>query len=971
MPTFQLLDVRVSNTLEVLLYGVDREGNSVTVRYEGFKPSFYVLESDHEYLKYETSITTSRHIFSKFNNYEPYSVKKLSFSNQRDYYNAKRFYTDNGKSTFFANLDFVLQFLHERNINPGGWVHWDGNEVSGIDSEDYAPFRITSIDIECISDTMGFPDPCKPKDYITQIGMTTNRLGSTEIDKVLLVIGKVEGVEDAHVIECVDEKDLIAKFALMIHEIDSDIVTGYNIFGFDYNYIWQRSTLYYTQRNNPLSKLGKGHSDSLLKNKSLETSAYGQNDYAYIDMPGRVSIDMYKYIHREYKLESLKLDFVAQTFFNGKILSIKGNAFTVSDDNLDLLRPGMYVSISEDIINIVEKTRIESIDGNVLTLVLNSDDLPRYFEGKYTWGLSKNDVEYSAMKGIHYGQDAKERGVIGSYCIQDNVICNMLAARLNSVYNYIAMANTCKVPFSYLVFRGQSIKTYSLIALECKKYDYIMEDRRFTESEKYQGAFVLDPEPGGYFNPVVCNDFAALYPSCIISENLSPDTFVDIEVEKRIRGRDYLLNHVQIKEDVRRTFLKVNDPKIDGYDPSKPIVRRGIFPTVLLQLLQKRKDVRKKMKGIDDPVALAVLDAQQLAYKVTCNSLYGQLGAAMSQVYCMAAAESTTATGRHFLCMARDAVLEHFPNARIVYGDTDSLMVDYVNNEEMTEQEKLQYSIDCGKRIEKVMDEKLPFPHKFEYEKTFYPYIIFGKKYYLGMKYETANDSGKIMSRGIVLNRRDNAKIVKYVYKTILMRLMEDKDVQGALEFLDDILKRLTGGNISMSLLKIVKPYNESATVQANNAIVEFWDEFKDFIEGRGMEGANPVDIKAVAAMEGRTDIVEYECKDKWATENAASALARKKRMRGETVERNQQLEYVFVINKRAKTQGDRVEDVDAVSRLKIPIDYGHYITNQIMKPVHELFKVFGYGTQCMEIFTDINKEFEARSDGLLPICFY
>ena len=45
--------------------------------------------------------------------------------------------------------------------------------------------------------------------------------------------------------------------------------------------------------------------------------------------------------------------------------------------------------------------------------------------------------------------------------------------------------------------------------------------------EGYEGAVVLDPKPGIYLDdPIAVLDYASLYPSSMISENLSPDSKV-------------------------------------------------------------------------------------------------------------------------------------------------------------------------------------------------------------------------------------------------------------------------------------------------------------------------------------------------------------------------------------------------------------------------------------------------------------
>ena len=88
------------------------------------------------------------------------------------------------------------------------------------------------------------------------------------------------------------------------------------------------------------------------------------------------------------------------------------------------------------------------------------------------------------------------------------------------------------------------------------------------------------------------------------------------------------------------------------------------YNTFLQEIVEKNNEFQK-----------AILDGLQLAYKVTANSLYGQLGARTSPIYFKELAASTTATGRDLLRKARYYTESKYPGAECVYGDTDSIFV--------------------------------------------------------------------------------------------------------------------------------------------------------------------------------------------------------------------------------------------------------------------------------------------------------
>ena len=50
-------------------------------------------------------------------------------------------------------------------------------------------------------------------------------------------------------------------------------------------------------------------------------------------------------------------------------------------------------------------------------------------------------------------------------------------------------------------------------------------------------------------------------------------------------------------------------------------------------------------------------------------------------------------------------------------------------------------------------------------------------------------------------------------------------------------------------------------------------------------------------------------------------------------------MKFVFIVNKDKKAlMGEKMETTDFITEQKLPIDYTHYITNQLMKPLQQLF---------------------------------
>ena len=161
-----------------------------------------------------------------------------------------------------------------------------------------------------------------------------------------------------------------------------------------------------------------------------------------------------------------------------------------------------------------------------------------------------------------------------------------------------------------------------------------------------------------------------------------------------------------------------------------------IFKTVEGKENIVRKELIKDIQPTYNSFQIAVLDGLQLAFKVTCNSLYGQVGASTSPICFKELAASTTARGRQMVCIARDETIQNFKGSKLVYGDTDSVFInftDYIkkkynitkypehynSNGKIKEKSLLKLTIKTGQDAGKYITSKLKKPQDLEYEKVF------------------------------------------------------------------------------------------------------------------------------------------------------------------------------------------------------------------------------------------------------------
>jgi DNA polymerase delta subunit 1 len=106
---------------------------------------------------------------------------------------------------------------------------------------DIQPFTIASVDIECVSEDGSFPQPTRDGDKIIMIATTFSRYGEDECYyRNVVVLGTCDKVPNADVIVCKSEEQLLKEWSKMIRIRDPDFITGWNIFGFDEIYIYER-----------------------------------------------------------------------------------------------------------------------------------------------------------------------------------------------------------------------------------------------------------------------------------------------------------------------------------------------------------------------------------------------------------------------------------------------------------------------------------------------------------------------------------------------------------------------------------------------------------------------------------------------------------------------------------------------------------------------------------------------------------
>jgi DNA polymerase elongation subunit (family B) len=232
-----------------------------------------------------------------------------------------------------SNIEPMLRLMHRSGIQSTGWVDTGANCVRGytakteidlfcndwkqlrpVARDDIAPFIIASFDIETNSSTGKFPDADIEDDACFQIAFTLKKQGTTELyNKTCLCYKKTSPREDCTIVSYDTEKELLMGFSKYVNKHDIDVLTGWNIFGFDLEYIFKRAIV--TGCPEEFFRLGKlREQDCTMVYKKLSSSALGDNTLKLLPMSGRFIFDLFHEVKREKKLDSYSLNFVSKTY---------------------------------------------------------------------------------------------------------------------------------------------------------------------------------------------------------------------------------------------------------------------------------------------------------------------------------------------------------------------------------------------------------------------------------------------------------------------------------------------------------------------------------------------------------------------------------------------------------------------------------------------------------------------------------
>ena len=378
----------------------------------------------------------------------------------------------------------------------------DGSEHKHIKS--YTDKKATIVDILCdkkferegklneLNISLNAKFPRLEGDKCTFIGSTFMNYGNSEphFNHCIVLNSCSDMPIENSVVESYDtERDVLLAWQKLVQKENPDIIIGYNIFGFDYEFMFRRA-----EENNCVEdflKLSR-NKDEICGTKEKDSGkwkieestlqiASGQHDLRFIKMNGRLQVDLYNFYRREANLISYKLDYVAGNFIGDFVKSIENIENTYSQIktvNMTGLLVGSYVHFEEighsvDYYEEGAKFLVTSVDKINCKFTINKSVTPDLVNKKVRWCLAKDDVTPKDIFRMTNGT-ADDRSVIAKYCIQDCNLVHYLFNKSDILTGFIEMAKICSVPINFLVMRGQGIKLTSYVAKKCREKRTLM-----------------------------------------------------------------------------------------------------------------------------------------------------------------------------------------------------------------------------------------------------------------------------------------------------------------------------------------------------------------------------------------------------------------------------------------------------------------------------------------------------------------
>lgn len=440
------------------------------------------------------------------------------------------------------------------------------------------------------------------------------------------------------------------------------------------------------------------------------------------------------------------------------------------------------------------------------------------FIAKEELGKQKIKHNYGSFKEF-YSKDWK---LFVEYNITDVKLVDELEGKMKLINLIQTMAYDAKCNYEDIF---SSVRTW-----DCIIYNALLKKKIIVHNpppldpsmdRMIMGAFVKEPKPGKY-DWVVSFDATSLYPSIMMSFNMSPETLLD--------------GHKHLADD-ERSIQKLLDGSFDTKQLKEEDVTmvangqcfrkdfKGILPELIDYYFSMRQKVKKKMfeaqveydktNDVKYLNLMTSLNSKQMAAKILMNSLYGACGNVYFRYYDIRLAEGITMTGQYVirsvakrmndylnkLCGTKDIDYSFYSDTDSTYLTLDNLVKKFFADKPTKEIVDLVDKI-CEDKISKEIDKACA--QIFDYLNVFQKKIAFkreviadsgvwlAKKRYAVNVYNSEGiiyDPPKLKVQGMEIVRSSTPQSVRNALKESV-GIVLTKDEKTLKEFVADMEKR-------------------------------------------------------------------------------------------------------------------------------------------------------------------------------------
>jgi len=374
--------------------------------------------------------------------------------------------------------------------------------------------------------------------------------------------------------------------------------------------------------------------------------------------------------------------------------------------------------------------------------------------------LGVKKLEY---KGDIFGLYDRDPETLLKYNLADVELCLEIDRKREVVDFFWNLAKFIGCPLEDTLMNSKMADVYMLRT--AKKQGIILPSKKPTIHFTVEGAIVLDPKIG-FFKDITILDLKRIYPSIIVSCNMSPET-LDPE------GEIIMGNGVRFNK--KKAFL--------------PEVLRTLFE------LRRQKEVKRNKYPVGSELYNQYGRERQFV-KDLINSIYGMMLYEGFRLYTPDVGRTVTWTGRNLLRNVKSVIQRE--GYKVLYGDTDSIFVQLPKGKTLNE--KVEMSKNLEKKINDSMDafaaqfniEKERHCFVIEFEKLFSSLLLVAKKKYAG---RTSWVNGKpdrvVMITGLETKKSDVPFFSRKLQRKVIDMILDSKPKKELMRYLYTEMKNI------------------------------------------------------------------------------------------------------------------------------------------------------------------------------------